>query len=55
VVTGAIAGVGSIQRVRAVRWAVATDIIIAWILTIPAAAIVSAIAFFTIRLFAPKA
>jgi len=55
VVTGAIAGVGSIQRVRAVRWTVATDILIAWILTIPAAAIVAAIAFFVIRLFEPRA
>ena len=55
VVTGAIAGVGSIQRVRAVRWAVATDILIAWIFTIPAAAVVAAAAFFVIRLFEPKA
>ncbi len=55
VVAGAIAGVGSIQRVRAVRWNVATDIITAWVLTIPAAALVSAIAFFAIRLFEPKA
>jgi PiT family inorganic phosphate transporter len=55
VVTGAIAGVGSIQRVRAVRWAVATDILIAWILTIPAAAVVAAAAFFVIRLFEPRA
>jgi inorganic phosphate transporter, PiT family len=55
VVTGAIAGVGSIQRVRAVRWNLATDIVTAWILTIPAAAVVSAAAFFIIRLFEPKA
>jgi inorganic phosphate transporter, PiT family len=55
VVTGAIAGVGSIQRVRAVRWTVATDIIIAWILTIPAAAFVAAVTFFVIRLFEPRA
>ena len=55
VVTGAIAGVGSIQRVRAVRWTVATDILIAWVLTIPAAAIVAAIAFFVIRLFESRA
>ncbi|MGH9693885.1 MAG: inorganic phosphate transporter, partial [Bryobacteraceae bacterium] len=55
VVTGAIAGVGSIQRVRAVRWTVATDIIVAWILTIPAAALVSAAAFCVIHLFEPKA
>ncbi len=50
-VAGAIAGVGSIQRVRAVRWNVAGDIIAAWILTIPAAALVSAAAFAVIRLF----
>ncbi len=55
VVTGAIAGVGSIQRVRAVRWTVATDILVAWILTIPAAAVVAAIAFFVIRLFESRA
>jgi PiT family inorganic phosphate transporter len=55
VVTGAIAGVGSIQRVRAVRWNVASDIVIAWILTIPASALVSAVAFFVIRVLQPKA
>ena len=55
VVTGAIAGVGSIQRVRAVRWNVASDIVTAWILTIPAAAIVAALAFFVIRFFHPNA
>ncbi len=55
VVTGAIAGVGSIQRVRAVRWNVASDIVTAWILTIPAAALVSALAFFLIRFFEPGA
>ncbi len=55
VVAGAIAGVGSIQRVRAVRWNVAGDIVTAWILTIPAAALVSAFAFFVIHFFAPNA
>ncbi len=35
---GAIAGVGSIQRFKAVRWGVAQSILWAWILTIPAAA-----------------
>jgi PiT family inorganic phosphate transporter len=55
VVAGAIAGVGSIQRVRAVRWNVATDIVTAWVLTIPAAALVAAIAFFAIHLFQPHA
>ena len=55
VVAGAIAGVGSIQRVRAVRWNVATDIVVAWILTIPAAALVAAVAFFLIHAFEPLA
>jgi PiT family inorganic phosphate transporter len=41
VITGAIAGVGSIHRVKAVRWGVAANIAWAWILTIPAAATVA--------------
>ena len=40
VTAGAITGVGSIQRFKAVRWGVATDIVWAWILTIPASALV---------------
>ena len=55
VVAGAIAGVGSIQRVRAVRWNVASDIVTAWILTIPAAALVSGAAFFAAVIFVPEA
>lgn len=55
VVAGAIAGVGSIQRVRAVRWNVAQNIVGAWILTIPAAALVAAGAFFLIHLIVPGA
>jgi PiT family inorganic phosphate transporter len=39
-VAGAIAGVGSIQRVKAVRWGVAANIVWAWVLTIPAAGLV---------------
>ena len=55
VVAGAIAGVGSIQRVRAVRWSVAGNIVIAWVLTIPAAALVAAIAFLLIHFVVSKA
>ena len=52
-IAGAIAGVGSIQRTRAVRWHVAGGIVTAWVLTIPASAIVAAILYYGIRLFVP--
>jgi PiT family inorganic phosphate transporter len=52
-IAGAIAGVGSIQRTRAVRWHVAGGIVTAWVLTIPASAIVAAIVYYGIRLFVP--
>ena len=55
VVAGAIAGVGSIQRVRAVRWNIAENIVIAWVLTIPAAALVAGLTFLLIRIFVPNA
>ena len=44
-ITGAIVGVGSAKRFSAVRWGVAGGIVWAWILTIPASAFVSAIAW----------
>jgi PiT family inorganic phosphate transporter len=53
VIAGAIAGVGSIQRVKAVRWGVAANIVWAWALTIPAAAIVAAAFFVILRVFVP--
>jgi PiT family inorganic phosphate transporter len=40
-IAGAIAGVGSIQRMKAVRWGIATNIIWAWVLTIPASAVIA--------------
>jgi inorganic phosphate transporter, PiT family len=49
-ITGAIVGVGTTHRLSAVRWGVATRIVWAWVLTIPASAAVSAIAFWLIRL-----
>ena len=49
-ITGAIAGVGSIQRFKAVRWGVATNIIWAWVLTIPAAALVGWLTMHVIEL-----
>ena len=44
-ITGAIVGVGSVQRASAVRWGVAGNIIWAWIFTIPASASVAAVAY----------
>jgi len=44
-ITGAIVGVGSVQRASAVRWGVAGNIVWAWIFTIPAAAFVAAISY----------
>jgi PiT family inorganic phosphate transporter len=51
VVAGSIAGVGSIQRVRAVRWTMAANIVMARVLTIPSAAAVAAASFFVLKLF----
>jgi inorganic phosphate transporter, PiT family len=44
-ITGSIIGVGSAQRVRAVRWGVAGNIVAAWVLTIPASALIAAVAW----------
>jgi PiT family inorganic phosphate transporter len=44
-ITGSIIGVGSAQRTRAVRWGVAGNIVIAWIITIPASALLAAMAW----------
>jgi len=48
-ITGAIVGVGSFKRLSAVRWGVATRIIWAWFLTIPAAAGIAAGTYYFIR------
>ena len=54
-ITGAIIGVGTTHRISAVRWGVATRIVWAWILTIPASAAVAMLAFWLIRFFNPNA
>jgi PiT family inorganic phosphate transporter len=51
VIAGSIAGVGSIQRWKAVRWSIARSIVWAWVVTIPAAAGIAAAAYLTIALF----
>ncbi len=51
VVSGSIMGVGTAKRVRAVRWGVAKQMAIAWILTIPSTAVVAAIIYKILKLF----
>ena len=51
-ITGAIVGVGSLKGARAVKWGVAGNIVWAWIITIPAAAAISAGSYWlAVRLF----
>jgi PiT family inorganic phosphate transporter len=51
VISSAIMGVGASDRLSAVRWGVAGNIVIAWILTIPASALAAAIAYVVISPF----
>jgi inorganic phosphate transporter, PiT family len=46
-ITGAIVGVGAARRVSAVRWGIAGSIVVAWVITLPAAALIGA-AFYTL-------
>jgi PiT family inorganic phosphate transporter len=50
-IAGSIAGVGSIQRFKAVRWGIAREIVWAWILTIPMSALIAWVSFVVIRQF----
>ncbi len=47
-ITGAIAGVGAIQRLSAVRWGIARQVVWAWILTIPMSALMGVLAYWII-------
>jgi len=49
VVSSSIMGVGAGQRISAVRWGVARNIILAWFITIPASAVMSGLSFLMIR------
>ena len=51
VITGAVAGVGTVKSAHAVKWQVTIKIVWAWILTIPAAALCAALVYELIRLF----
>jgi PiT family inorganic phosphate transporter len=50
IISSAIMGVGASQRLSAVRWGVAGNIVVAWILTIPASAGVAAISYVVLNL-----
>ena len=49
VVSGAVMGAGATKRLSAVRWGVAGNIVVAWLLTIPAAALVAAAVWFPVK------
>lgn len=50
-ITGSIIGVGTARRASAVRWNVATNILYAWIITIPAAALIAAMTYWVAKHF----
>src|SRR5690606_22045402 len=52
-ITGSIVGVGASTRLSAVRWGIAGRIVWAWVFTIPAAAIMGALAYLLMGLFLP--
>jgi PiT family inorganic phosphate transporter len=49
VVSGAVMGAGATKRLSAVRWGVAGNIVFAWVLTLPAAALVAAGMWFVVE------
>jgi PiT family inorganic phosphate transporter len=49
-ITGAIVGVGAVRRASAVRWNVASTIVYAWVITIPAAGLVAALTYWLVSL-----
>ena len=49
VISASIMGVGASKRVSAVRWGVARNMLIAWVLTIPVSAVVSAAVYWLMR------
>lgn len=51
-ITGAIMGVGATKRLSAVRWGVTLNLLWAWILTIPVSALLAAIVYFIVSIFA---
>ena len=52
-ITGSIVGVGATNRLSAVRWGIARRIVWAWLITIPAAGLMAAVAYHVLTLFTP--
>ena len=50
VISGAIMGTGAAKRVSAVRWGVAGNIVVAWVLTLPASALVGGLTYAVVAL-----
>jgi PiT family inorganic phosphate transporter len=50
-ITGGIIGVGSLRRLSAVKWGVAGNIVVAWVLTLPGAALISALTYLILKHF----
>jgi PiT family inorganic phosphate transporter len=50
-ITGGIIGVGSLRRLSAVKWGVAGNIAVAWVLTLPGSASISALAYLALKAF----
>ena len=51
VVSGSIMGVGAAKRINAVRWGVAQQMVVAWVMTIPCTAVMGAITYQIVMLF----
>jgi inorganic phosphate transporter, PiT family len=52
-IAGSIIGVGSITNISGIKWKIAFNIVLAWVVTIPASALVSALSFYIIQYFHP--
>jgi PiT family inorganic phosphate transporter len=50
-ITGSIVGVGAARKVSAVRWNVASNIVVAWVITLPAAGLIGAACYLLTKLF----
>lgn len=52
-ISGSIIGVGAVTNISGIKWKIAMNIVLAWVLTIPASALVSALSFYVFQYFHP--